>query len=58
MAPEAKTEQFLFRLGQTEAKMLQELSDKTGLTRADVIRQLIRREHAQVFAEAPPKRKR
>jgi hypothetical protein len=57
MAPEAKTEQFLFKMGETEARMLNELSEKTGLTKADVLRQLIRREHAAVIGEAPPKKR-
>jgi hypothetical protein len=57
MAPEPKTEAFLLRMGPTETRMLAELSDKSGLTRADVIRQLIRREHAAVIGEgAGPKR--
>jgi hypothetical protein len=57
MAPEAKTEAFLLRMGTTETRMLHELSEKTGLTRADVVRQLIRREHAQVIGDEPgPKR--
>jgi hypothetical protein len=62
MAPEAKTEAFLLRMGPTETRMLHELSEKTGLSRADVVRQLIRREHAQVVGDGPrakpkPKRK-
>ncbi len=56
MAPEAKTERFLFKMGDTEARMLDELSEKAGLTKSDVLRQLIRREHKSVFADAPPKR--
>jgi hypothetical protein len=48
MAPEQKTEKFILRMGPTELKMLQELSDKTGLTKADVVRQLIRREHTEL----------
>jgi len=57
MAPEQKTEAFLIRLGRTEDKMLRELSDQTGLTRADVVRQLIRREHAATIGQAPSKPK-
>lgn len=57
MAAEQKTEQFLIRMGRTETKMLKQLSEHTGLKRADVVRQLIRREHAQVFGtEAKLKR--
>lgn len=61
MAPEQKSEAFFVRMGVTETRMLLELSDKTGLSRSDVVRQLIRREHAQVFGEEPrpkPKPKR
>lgn len=61
MAPEQKSEAFFVRMGATETRMLLELSDKTGLSRSDVVRQLIRREHAQVFGEEPrpkPKPKR
>jgi hypothetical protein len=57
MAPEPKTGAFYMRMGATEDRMLEELSERIGLSRADVIRQLIRREHANVFGEAPaPKR--
>lgn len=59
MSPEQKSESFLIRMGPTEVRMLQELSDKSGLTRSDVVRQLIRREHATVLGSEPSiKRKR
>lgn len=48
MSPEQKSESFLVRMGPTELKMLQELSEHTGLTKADVVRQLVRREHGAV----------
>jgi hypothetical protein len=62
MAPEPKTDSFLLRMGATETRMLLELADHIGLNKSDVVRQLIRREHAQVFGDAPrqkpkPKRK-
>jgi hypothetical protein len=62
MAPEPKTGGFYMRMGETEDRMLEELSERIGLSRADVIRQLIRREHTQVFGDKPrakpkPKRK-
>jgi hypothetical protein len=57
MATEPKTGGFFMRMADTEDRMLEELSDRIGLSRADVIRQLIRRAYAQVFGEAPrPKR--
>jgi hypothetical protein len=49
MAPQAKTEALLVRMGEIEAAMLTDLSDHSGLSRADVIRQLIRREHKTVL---------
>ena len=58
MAPEKKDDALLVRMGETETKMLTELADQTGLSRADVIRQLIRKEHLQVFGQAPKKPKR
>lgn len=48
MSPEQKSESFLLRMGPTELRMLQELSDHTGLTKADVVRQLIRKEHTEL----------
>lgn len=48
----------MLRMGVTEIKMLEELSDHTGLSRADVIRQLIRREHVAVLGGKPKKTKR
>lgn len=50
MSPEQKTESFLLRMGPTELRMLQELSDRSGLTKADVVRQLVRKEHSAVAA--------
>jgi hypothetical protein len=53
MAAEPKTGAFYLRMGQTEDRMLRELAERSGLNRADVIRQLIRREYAKVFEEEP-----
>lgn len=52
MSPEQKTESLLVRMGATEARQLAELADHTGLTKADVIRQLIRREHSETLGAA------
>jgi len=60
MAPDAKTETFIIRLSPSEVQMLVELSDKSGESRANVVRQLIRREHASAIgakAVKKPKRK-
>jgi uncharacterized protein YmfQ (DUF2313 family) len=51
MANEQKSEAFFVRMGPTEVKLLEQLSEKTGLSRSDVVRQLIRREHAQVVGK-------
>jgi hypothetical protein len=58
MAPDAKTETFIIRLSPSEVQMLVDLADKSGETRANVVRQLIRREHASTFGEAPVPKKR
>jgi len=51
MAPDAKTETFIIRLSPTEVQMLAELADQSGESRANVVRQLLRREHAATFAD-------
>jgi predicted DNA-binding protein len=58
MAPEQKSKKLLIRFAPTELQMLIQLSERTGLTKADVVRQLIRREHSDTIGVAPkPKRK-
>ena len=58
---ERQTERIAIRLTPTESKMLQELSDLTGLNLTDFLRQAIRKEHAERFGELKatkkPKRK-
>jgi hypothetical protein len=56
MAPELKTANFLVRLGATEERMLADLAEASGLSRADIVRQAIRREHAAVFGAGPPRK--
>ena len=61
MAAEPKSEVFLFRMSVTERRMLDELTERTGLKSADILRQLVRREHAAIVGTAPrgkPKPKR
>lgn len=58
MSPEQKSESFLLRMGASEVKMLEQLADHTGLSRADVIRQLIRREHAAELGTTPKKKQK
>jgi len=38
-----------------ERRMLGALAERQGLSESDVVRQLLRREHAAVFGEAPLK---
>jgi hypothetical protein len=61
MVREQQSERIGIRFTPSEAKMLAELSERTGLSMTDVIRQAIRREHAERVGELPtpkkPKRK-
>lgn len=54
MAPAERVLQLKVLLSAEEKQMLQELADLDGLSIADVVRQLIRREHAT----RKPKKKR
>jgi hypothetical protein len=49
MAPAPKDESFLVRMDADERRMLRELGDADGLSEATVVRQLIRRAHADRF---------
>jgi len=53
MVSEPRSKAILIRMEPTVADMLAEMADADGLSRADVVRQLIRRAHAKRF---PPKR--
>jgi uncharacterized protein (DUF1778 family) len=56
---ERQTERVAIRVTPTEARMLTELVDLTGLNLTDFLRQAIRREHAARFGElTKPKPKR
>jgi hypothetical protein len=57
MASEPKTDSFLMRMAPTETRMLLELSEKVGLNKSDVIRQLVRREHAKIIGDKPRAKK-
>ena len=46
VAPEPKTERFMIRMDAEERQMLTELADMDGISEANVVRQLVRREHA------------
>jgi hypothetical protein len=47
MAPDKRTVLFNVRMSPEESAMLKQLADDDGLTAADVIRQFIRRTHAE-----------
>lgn len=53
----AKTERMHLRLTPEELAMVNRLSDTTGLSLSDVVRQAIRRWHAEL-PEPPPSRKK
>ena len=57
MAKEQQTERTAMRFTPTEARMLEELSELTGMTKTDIVRQAIRREYAERIG-APPRVKR
>lgn len=58
MVREQQTERIGLRVTPAEAKMLAELAEATGLSMSDVLRQSIRREHAERFGEQPTTKKR
>jgi hypothetical protein len=59
--PDLKTERFMIRMGRGERKMLSTLAELDGVSEATVVRQLVRRAHAERVGErsggAKPKRK-
>lgn len=57
MVAERQTERVAIRLTPTEATMLEELTEKTGLNKTDFLRQAIRREYADRIGERPATRK-
>lgn len=57
MVKERQTERTAMRFTPSEVQMLEELSELTGLTKTDVVRQAIRREYAErIGAPSKPKR--
>jgi hypothetical protein len=56
MAPDIRSELIAVRLTKVEAAMLTELAEADGVYQSDVIRQLVRRAHADRFG-TKPKRK-
>ncbi len=57
MAPTQRDNMFHVRMSDDERTMLEALADRDGLSASDKVRQLVRREYAEAFGEAPrPKR--
>ena len=57
MAADPKTERFMIRMDANERQMLAELAQMDGVSDANVVRQLIRREHARRSTEERKPRK-
>jgi hypothetical protein len=53
MVKEQQTERIGIRFTPSEAKMLAKLSERTGLSMTDVIRQAIRKTYADQIGELP-----
>jgi len=51
VTPDPKTERFMIRMDAVERRMLAELAELDGVSEANVVRQLIRREHAKRSTE-------
>ena len=49
--PEERSEQVMVRMTPAEVRMLEELAEADGVYRTDVIRLLVRREHAKRFGK-------
>ncbi|HMI89303.1 MAG TPA: hypothetical protein VK550_34735 [Polyangiaceae bacterium] len=48
----------MVRMAPSELAMLHEMAEADGLSAADVVRTLVRREHQKRFGDTPPKKKR
>lgn len=57
MVKEQQTERMNLRLTPSEVEMLQALSEVTGMTMTNVIRQAVRREYSERFGSTAPKPK-
>jgi hypothetical protein len=58
MAPDLRSKLIAVRLTPAEVAMLKELADADGVYQSDVIRSLVRKEHAARFATVQPKPKK
>lgn len=57
MVKEPQTERLGIRITKSEARMLEQLSETTGLSMSDVVRMAIRREYAERIGKAPKPRR-
>jgi Fe2+ or Zn2+ uptake regulation protein len=55
-AAEKRDNHFKMRMTDQERQMLEALAEREGLSASGVVRQLVRREHREVFGEPKPKR--
>lgn len=53
MVKELQTERAAMRFTPSEARMLDELSELTGMSKTDIVRQAIRREYSERIGEQP-----
>ena len=56
MAPIQRDQLFQLRVTAEEKQMLTALAEREGLTASDKVRQLVRKDYAATFGEAPAKR--
>jgi DNA-binding GntR family transcriptional regulator len=56
MAPLNRDQKFQLRLTDEERQMLEAIADRDGLSAADVVRQLVRREYAATLGREQPKK--
>ena len=55
---EKRTRSVTLRMAPTEFDMLQELAESDGVYQSDVVRQLVRKAHAERFGERPKRRRK
>ncbi len=55
---EPRSERLNLRASPTEVRMLEELSEASGLAMSDIVRQLVRQEHEAMFEQRSGARRR
>ena len=58
MPKQLHDQQLRIRMTKAEVGMLADIADYVGLTRSDIVRQLIRARHAELFGAPKPKTRR